>query len=260
MSRRKRNNESGPSDWLTTYSDMVTLLLCFFVLLFSFSTIDAEKWRQLLSSFQGNLGLLESGTALPTSPEGSIIDLDLDLDASEDEAPENISEEDDEFLKLYSNISGYLEDHGIQAELELSKAHTEILLRFKEYILFDSGKADIKPEAFDILDGIAKVLMEFENEIQGIRVEGHTDTRPMNTYLYPTNWELSGGRAVGVARYFQDEHKIPGTKLSYAGFGEYYPIDTNDTEEGMSRNRRVDITIVRVGKPEVIDTNEEIKE
>ena len=260
MSRKRRNKDDGgiPSEWLTTYSDMVTLLLCFFVLLFSFSTIDAEKWRQLLSSFQGNIGVLESGYALPPSV-GDFAD-DIDIERIGDKDSNEPVLEDDEFIKLYQNISDYLEEHGIQAELELSAAHTEILLRFKEYILFDSGKADIKPEALDILDGIANVLIQFEEQIQGIRVEGHTDSRPINTYLYPTNWELSGGRAVGVARYFQDKHDIPGNKLSYAGYGEYYPIDTNDTAEGMSRNRRVDITIVRATEPEVIDTKQQAKE
>lgn len=263
MSRRRRHKEESgvPSDWLTTYSDMVTLLLCFFVLLFSFSTIDAEKWRQLLGSLQGNIGVLESGNALPPATTGDLLD-ELDVDPEEilDKGSDEQSMENDEFIELYKSMSKYLEEHDIQAELELSAAHTEILLRFKEYILFDTGKADIKPDARDILDGIANVLLEFDEQIHRIRVEGHTDSRPINTYIYPTNWELSGGRAVGVVRYFQDRHDIPGNKLSYAGYGEYYPIDTNDTPEGMSRNRRVDITIVRATEPEVIDTKQRKKE
>lgn len=254
MRRRHKSEQDSGSDWLTTYSDMVTLLLCFFVLLFSFSTIDAEKWRQLIGSLQGNIGVLEEGNALP--PVAGNIDDEMEIEHVEREP----MAEDDEFLELYRSISGYLDEHDIQAELELSAAHTEILLRFKEYILFDTGKADIKPEAEVILNGIASVLLQFEKQIQGIRVEGHTDSRPINTYKYPTNWELSGGRAVGVARYFQDGHNIPGNKLSYAGYGEYYPIDTNETAEGRSRNRRVDITIVRAVDPEAIDTKQEIKE
>lgn len=261
MSRRKRHKEDSgvPSSWLTTYSDMVTLLLCFFVLLFSFSTVDAEKWRQLVGSLQGNIGVLEGGHALPPS-EGELSE-DLDI------TPEDIEEDtdgeehiDDEFVKLYENISEYLETNEIQAELELSEAHTEILLRFKEYILFDTGKADIKPEALGILDGIGDVLLEFDEQIQRIRVEGHTDSRPINTYVYPTNWELSGGRAARVVRRFQEKQGIPGEKLSFAGYGEYYPIDTNTTQKGMARNRRVDITIVRVGEPGVIDTKTQTKE
>src|SRR5699024_2299688 len=130
----------------------------------------------------------------------------------------------------------------------------------REYILFDTGKANIKPEALDILDGIAAVLLQFDEQINRIRVEGHTDSRPINTYIYPTNWELSGGRAAGVLRNFQEEHDIPGEKLSSAGYGEHSPIDTINTAEGMARNRRVDITIVRGTEPEDIDTTQELKE
>lgn len=264
MSRRKRDKkDSGiSSNWLTTYSDMVTLLLCFFVLLFSFSTVDAEKWRQLVGSLQGNIGVLEGGYALPPS-EGDMLE-DLDIEPKSQDIEEQINgkeiTDDDEFIKLYENISKYLEENKIQAELELSDAHTEILLRFKEYILFDTGKADIKPKALDILDEIASILLEFDEQIEKIRVEGHTDSRPINTYIYPTNWELSGGRAARVVRYFQEKHGIVGEKLSFAGYGEYHPIDTNTTQEGMARNRRVDITIVRAAEPEVIDTKTNTKE
>lgn len=263
MSKRKQHKEDSGlnSNWLTTYSDMVTLLLCFFVLLFSFSTVDAEKWRQLVGSLQGNIGVLEGGYTLPPSSDGDLAsDLEIEPGDTKTETDNGSLDPDDDFVELYKNISSYLEENSIQAEVELSDAHTEILVRFKEYILFDTGKADIKPEALDILDGIGDVLLKFDSQIQRIRVEGHTDSRPINTYVYPTNWELSGGRAARVVRHFQEHKNIPGYKLSFAGYGEYHPIDTNTTQEGMARNRRVDITIVRVTEPEIIDTKQQTKE
>ena len=244
--RRKKVNNSGNSspEWLTTYSDLVTLLLTFFVLLFSFSTIDAQKWKSLVSSLQGGSGVLDGGTDMSES-KGDLNQDRFVIDEKEMEHKNDNKDSSDKFVNLYYDIEEYIDSNDIQAEVHLSKAHTEILIRFKEYILFDSGRADIKPEAYKILDGIAAIIKKFDKQIQHIRVEGHTDNKPINTYVYPTNWELSGGRAARVVRYFQEKHNIAGSRLSFAGYGEYCPIDTNKTEKGRSKNRRVDITIVR---------------
>jgi len=247
LSRKKRNNEesSGGGEWLTTYGDLVTLLLTFFVLLFSFSTIDAQKWQELVGALSGGIGVLEGGNL--------IVPVE-DIYGENEETKETT----DQFVKLYEEMKKFLEHNDIPAEVSISEDHTEILLRFKDSILFDTGQAYIRPEAFEILDGIAIALNEYQKDIDMIRVDGHADSRPINTYLYPTNWELSSKRAINVVRYFHEEKGIEPSKLFAAAYGSFHPIDSNETEEGMARNRRVEIYIVRSVKPtEITNTEKE---
>lgn len=265
---RPRKNDAPPPGapaWMTTYGDLITNVLVFFVLLFSFSTIDAQKWEALLSSLQGNIGVMEGGR---TTSELPMVD-----DAAMDDQIEQVLErrarrlqksdqgytvteeiaESDEFLRLYQVLHQYLEQNQIQAEIELSPTHTEILIRFQEHVLFDSGQAIIKPASSEILDVIAQVLLEHIETIDKIRVEGHTDNVPIRTFIYPSNWELSADRAIKVVRFFQERHNIAGNMLAGMGFGEYQPISTNDTVDGRAMNRRVDIQIARiVGVADVI--------
>lgn len=264
MSRRnrKQKNQNDSSSWLTTYSDMVTLLLAFFVLLFSFSTVDAQKWQALVDALTGNVGIIDGGQSFSTTPgidDGS--DLDNIADASDlfkdkvmasddpgevDDKSNQIKQQNDkEFVALYESISTYMEENNIDADVLINKAHTEILVRFRDYILFDTGKSDIKQKALNILNEIVLFINDNIDNINFIRVVGSADNRPINTYLYQTNWELSTDRAVKVVRYLQEEHGISGNKLVAAGYGEYHPIESNDTAEGRAKNRRVDIFIVR---------------
>lgn len=257
MSRRRRVKEEtsqGGGEWRTTYGDLVTLLLTFFVLLFSFSTIDAQKWQGLVLSLTGGAGILDGGNAIDGEDVGAYninIDDDILMGRLGNNQDNNIvdGENIDDFVKLYQEIDFFLKERDIPAEVEISEEYTEILIRFKDSILFDTGKADIKPEALEILDGIAVVLKTYQDEIDQVRVEGHADSRPINTYLYPTNWELSSKRAINVVRYFHEEKGIEPSKLSAAAYGPYHPIDTNNTEEGMARNRRVEFYIVRSVEP-----------
>jgi len=269
---RKRAPDTPPPGspaWMTTYGDLITLLLVFFVLLFSFSTIDAQKWQALLSSLQGNVGLFEGGrtvSELPKVDDAAIQDQINEvqrqrtrrLERSEQQITQAEQvEEVDEFVKLYESLRLYFEQNSIQAEIQISPTHMEILVRLQEYMLFDTGEAEIKPMAAEILNSIGNVLVLYIDEIDRIRVEGHTDNRPIRTIQYPSNWELSADRAIKVVRFLQEIRQIPGHKLAGKGFGEYQPIADNSTEEGKAKNRRVDIQIVRVlGTVEVIESEE----
>ena len=273
MARRrppKQENQGGDS-WLTTYGDLVTLLLTFFVLLFSFSTIDAQKWRSFISSFAGGSGILDGGMSIGDSDvTGDELSGDLDIEDFYNLIPENLDdykelEEDqdlvtqdtDAFVRLYRSIEEFLDEQGIPGEVKISEAHTEILLRFKDSVLFDTGEADIIDDAKEVLAGISKVLLEFDDQISRIRIDGHADIRPINTRLYPTNWELSAKRAVNVVRYFSEEQGLEASKLSAAAYGEFHPIDQDKSPESLARNRRVEIFIVRVVEPAQIIEEEE---
>ena len=191
--RRKEPEQNKSGDWLTTYSDMVTLLLTFFVLLFSFSEIDAQKFRSIMSSFQGGTGVLEGGTTL------ELEELDENFDG--------ILEEDLE--KLKDILEEYADSIGLGSQIVLSVEERGLVIRFMDNVLFDSGKADLKPESIEILKSIAEILNRKEFEERLIKIEGHTDTDPIvYSRDFPTNWELSAARATNVLRYLEFLHQV----------------------------------------------------
>ncbi len=236
MRKRRKDEKSNVGNWLTTYSDMVTLLLCFFVLLFSFSEIDAQKFRSIMSSFQGGAGVLEGGTTL---------DLEKDLELSE-----GLLEEDLENLK--GILEEYADSVGLGEEIILSVEERGLVVRFMDSVLFDSGKADLKPESKKILKNVADILNREEFKDKLIKVEGHTDTDPiLYSKKYPTNWELSAIRATNVLRYLVEEGNIEGNRISSSGYSYYRPIAPNDTKENKAKNRRVDIVILKSSFEEI---------
>ncbi len=234
--RRRKDEQNNTGNWLTTYSDMVTLLLTFFVLLFSFSEIDAQKFRSIMSSFQGGAGVLEGGTSL---------NLDENLGSTE-----GLLEEDLE--KLKDILEEYAESIGLGEEIILSVEERGLVVRFMDSVLFDSGKADLKPESKEILKSVAEILNRDEFKDKFIKVEGHTDTDPiLYSKKYPTNWELSVIRATNVLRYLVEEENIEGNRISSSGYSYYRPIAPNDTRENKAKNRRVDIVILRSSFEEI---------
>ncbi|MGB9860089.1 MAG: OmpA family protein [Moorellaceae bacterium] len=234
--RNKENQEEGAPTWMITYSDLMTQLVVFFVLIFSFSVINQQKFQRFLASFQG-VGILESGVGIlaqaePT-PERNQEALELPLDT---EALAQARE----MMETYQSIKSFLAESGLEDMVEVRYEEGGVALDIKERILFDSGKADLKPEAMLVLDKLATLLAKLPNNI---RVEGHTDNRPINTQEFPSNWELSAARAIRVVRYFIDKHKLEPSRFTAVGHGEYHPLVPNDSPEHMAQNRRVVILI-----------------
>lgn len=235
MRRRKKKNNSQEAGWMATYADMVTLLLCFFVLLFSFSTIDAQKFRDIMSSFQGDLGVLEGGKT---------------LDETEYVEPEDAKGDiSDEELVAFDNIQKYIEDYAkennLEDEIQLQYNERGLVIRTMDNVFFDSGKADIKPKAKEILLFIGNVLKKDELLDKQIKVEGHTDNVRMKSEEFPSNWELSVIRATNVLRLFVEEIGISPKRISASGYGPNRPVAPNDSNENKAKNRRVDIIILK---------------
>jgi chemotaxis protein MotB len=234
--RRDRSTEENGSgnEWLTTYSDLVTLLLCFFVLLFSFSEIDAKKFEAIIRSFQGSLSVLDGGK--------TIDDDQFINQAMQSNKLFRDQEEVESMERLYQQLDEYIHQNNLQATVVLAVEERGLLIRFNDQVLFDSGKADIKKEVEKILDDIGKILNQNQKLI---RVEGHTDNVPIHTQKYPSNWELSTARAVNVVKFFIERTGISPARLSAAGYSEYHPIASNDTSENRQKNRRVDVVILK---------------
>lgn len=234
--RRNRGGAGGSSvsEWMTTYSDLVTLLLCFFVLLFSFSVIDAKKFEAIIRSFQGSLSVLDSGK---TIDEDQYISQALESSRLLREQQEAESME-----WLYRQLDEYIQQNNLEGTVVLGVEERGLLIRFKDQVLFDSGKAVIRKDGEPIVQSIGEILKQND---RAIRVEGHTDNVPMHSLLYPSNWELSTARAVNVVKFFIEKVGIAPTRLSAAGYSEYHPIADNDTAENRQKNRRVDVVILR---------------
>jgi len=237
MSRRRRRagseTDSTPS-WLLTYSDMVTLLLTFFILLYSYSVIDVQRFQEVLSSIQvaflGHEGVLES-TPLPAENE------------EDDSPPIETPAQIDPIIITYEAVKLYILEQGMEDYVHPRLEERGVVLEIEDNILFDSGRAEIKEEAAEVLKKISGILKSVTNQII---VEGHTDNIPINTARYPSNWELSVDRAVRVVRYFIEKHHMPPERFLATGYGEYHPVATNETVEGRARNRRVNIVISNV--------------
>ncbi len=234
-SREKSGGDSS-DNWLTTYSDMVTLLLAFFVLLYSFSTVNVESLGQIQSSLKAAFGILEGGTGI-LNEENVAVDGGL------------VPAQNLQFTEVVqlSNIRGVLErrlqdkDEGM-VPLKYALETRGLVIRFESSVLFDSGQAQLKGEAKEVLREVAEVLEGIPNQI---RVEGHTDNVPISTEKFPSNWELSVARAARVVRFLIENHKVNPKQLSAAGYGPYRPIASNETPQGRKLNRRVDIVILK---------------
>lgn len=232
MRKRKKEEKENAQEWLTTYSDMVTLLLCFFILLFSFSEIDAQKFRTIMSSFQGGTGVLESGSAMdiPEELEGDV----------------NVNADEDELKELKDVIEEYAKNIGMEDEITLKIEQRGLAIRFMDSVFFDSGKAEIKSESKEILHYMAELLNKKEFKGKFIKIEGHTDSDPIvYSTTYPTNWELSSTRATNVLRYLIESEGIDGDRVSSSGYSFYRPVASNNTKENKAKNRRVDIVILK---------------
>ncbi|MCG0274580.1 MAG: OmpA family protein [Thermosediminibacteraceae bacterium] len=232
---RRRNsadndNPPGAPLWMTTYGDLITQILIFFVLLFALSNLDAKKFEMAMGSLRGSLGILDGGRSLV---EGSFVEEGL--------VGENLfAGEDRELNELRNTILQVIKENDFQS-IRVEMDERGLAVRFMEGALFDSGKANLKEDARQVLDKIAPILKKINRPI---RVEGHTDDVPIHTKEFPSNWELSTARAVNVLKYLIEKHNIPPRMISAAGYGEYHPVVPNDSEENRALNRRVDIIIL----------------
>jgi chemotaxis protein MotB len=259
LSRKKQRQEesSGAPEWMTTYSDMVTLLLTFFIMLFSMATIDKNKFTDIAKSLSNSLMNLSTGESILDSSGKSIITVDF-VNPSDKNLPEQkekyIESAEEMVIDAQRQIHNMEMDiakdeirqaadaQGIGEKVEIVEEKDYILVRLESEVFFDSGSADIRPGGFLVLQQFAEILRNIDNEIL---VSGHTDNVPINTPLYKSNWELSTARATTVVRYFTETLGLDPVKFTATGNGEFRPIGDNNTAEGRQRNRRIEIMIMK---------------
>lgn len=232
FSEAEEEDDEEEADWKDSYSDLMTDLLAVFVLLLSFALIN--------QSAASRKAIAELESMVDITPKISV------FSDQEGVLPDQSSKEpqEDDFNELYEAIKQYIKDEGLSEELNVTKqGNDEILLRVSASVFFDSGSADINTNAEPFLDKISDMLVMYKKVIKMVRIEGHTDDRPMKSYKFDSNWELSASRAVNVLRRIVEISHLESKKFSAVGYSEFYPIATNDTIAGRAKNRRVDFFI-----------------
>lgn len=233
MARERKKSEGlTGNEWMATYSDTVTLLMTFFILLFAISS-------------QINESISKSSIAAGASGGSSILQFDL----YDGEVPIIGGESDIEGEgvltkkeQTYKEAKDFLSNNKeLQDIITIEDNERGVIVELKDNILFESASSQLKADSRVVLDKVSELLASIDNDIL---VEGHTDNVPINTYDFPSNWELSADRAVNVVRYFVEEKGLDPTRFSASGYGEYHPVAPNDTYENKAKNRRVNILII----------------
>lgn len=240
--RKMKTSDSGGGSpgWMTTFSDLMSLLLTFFILLFSMSSVSDSKFNDasasIISAFSGS-----GGGLLPGGTNGS-----SEGDSSQDGAEgtgtgENGEDIPQELIEMYKQMEKELKEQGMEGNIGIEIDSEGIYLDIKDSILFSSGSAEIVGSGKETLDNLAELINQVDNEVI---VEGYTDNVPMSNEQYASNWELSTSRAVSVLRYLSEEKQVDPKRLSARGYGEHHPIAPNDTAKNRAENRRVNIVIL----------------
>ena len=234
------NVTEGAPAWMATFADLVTLLMCFFVLLFAMSTTQQETYKELVRSLRSALGaqaVPESGTreGLTMHPVPSEKTEDSQ---SVDELGGMIEKELDDIV---SEVRELVLLNKLGGEVSVTKTEAGVVITMSDLLLFSAGGARLSPKGLEILEKVASVLSRLAYHV---KVKGHTDSEPITSPIYPSNWELSSARASTVTRLLVANGVSP-FYISAEGYAQYHPVATNDTALGRARNRRVEIVYER---------------
>jgi len=216
------HDAAGSMRWLLTYADLITLLMAFFIVMYAMSRLDAARYASVAEALGRVLrGGVSLGGVLPGG-QGA--------------------EAQDEMQEVARNLQEYIRSHGLEGKVTLILTPEGLNVSFTGSVLFDLGKADLRPDALPILEEVAGYLSRIPNFVG---VAGSTDDLKISTPQFPSNWELSVVRATTVIRFLTEEYGLDPHRFIALGYGEYHPLYPNTSEENRARNRRVDIIIYR---------------
>jgi len=229
MARKKTEEPRGGAPlWVLTYGDVMSLLLCFFILLHSYSTLELEKFNKAMSSLKGALGVMPYQQSAAPVPN-----VQMKPGKGERKSKGKRS-------KAIAALNNVISDNKLIGIVRVSETNNGIHITIGDPALFDTGKDEIKTIILPVLEQIVEVI---NTGNENVRVEGHTDNVPIHNDRFKDNWELSIARAMSVIRYIRDQQVIDPRRLRPVGCGEFHPVASNDTQDGRALNRRVEIFI-----------------
>ena len=261
--KRQEEPKKGAPAWQSTFSDLMNLLLCFFVLLFSMSTVDAEKFEMVIASLRSSMSILPAGGS--AIGDGNMVSAGVnqlefldsyyndlansqtmhenDVDGEEKDVSDAYKEQElAESEQMAEEVQNAVNQYGLQDLVEVDFNAEYVRISLSGAILFESGSAEFVSDAKPVLDKISKILDNYDKNV--IEVEGHTDNVPIvSPGKYEDNDVLSMYRALNVADYIRDASSLNPAHIKSSGRGEYMPVADNSTAEGRALNRRVEIKI-----------------
>ncbi len=233
MAKKAAKCSEGAPEWMVTYGDMMSLLLTFFILIVSFSSIQESEYQKAMGSLKGALGILKYKDSMVKLSPKKFVQLQ-----GFRSTPANVK---------VSDIEKFIEKNNLADSITVEVTKNGIAIRLMNPVLFDLGKADLKTSGHPILDKIIELAKTYPNKI---RVEGHTDDLPIHTPEFRSNWELSAIRAINVIHYFQEVGHVNPRRMYCVGYGPYKPLVPNTTEANRAKNRRVEIYLENVSPAE----------
>lgn len=265
-SARSAKKSSGAPAWIVTFADLMSLLLTFFVLLLSFSSMEIDQFKKLagtmnesfgLQSFDYLEGIIElDGVAVGTAPKNVLpialpqVDLPEKITISEEDAPEGddapVQEASDKAAeasrRTFNDLQSVMANEIATDVMDLIRAGNVTIIRFPDQVSFPSGSGELKTEFLPVLSKLLGVLQDSQGQII---ISGHTDDLPIATAQHRSNWDLSASRATSVAHYILEFTAIAPERITVQGYADSRPLAPNDTAENRAKNRRVEITILQ---------------
>ncbi len=251
MARKKKPPEQENHErWLVSYADFITLLFAFFVVMFATSQTDKAKAQQVSESVKraldgekmtSVLAAILGGTVNDNGKGNAMMRGPGGVQKQVAEKPEDKKEKLAELVPSLKVLSEELKKEIESGRIEISMQPRGLVVSFAQAALFPSGEDVISPDAYEGLEKVAAAINRLPNPV---RLEGHTDSIPIRTPRFRSNWELSAARSIALMAILTEKYGVPADRLSIAGYADTAPIASNDTEAGRARNRRVDIVVL----------------
>ncbi|GGD96662.1 flagellar motor protein MotB [Paenibacillus nasutitermitis] len=253
MSRRHKNEhheEHADESWLIPYADLLTLLLALFIVLYAMNSVDSKKFEDMSKAFNSALdsgvGVLENTSVITTGEEMDRNNKTKPKpeDATTDAKRNELMKKEQQALEdLKKQIDKYIQANGLTNQLDTKLNQSQLMITISDNALFPSGSSKVKPDARILAKAIANMLTSYSD--YEIVVSGHTDNEPISNSDFQSNWDLSSSRAIRFMDVLLLNENLNPKLFSAIGYGEYRPVDSNDTVLGRSKNRRVEVSIIR---------------
>lgn len=247
--KHQEHEEHADESWLLPYSDLMTLLLALFIVLFGMSTVDAQKFQEMSEAFKsvltGGTGVLDQNS-MSSNNNNANSDKEIPKPSSDGlmrQKNELMRKEQENLEALKKQLDSYIKNNGLTDQLDTKLNQSQLMITISDNALFPSGEAEVKPNARILAKAISTMLQEFPD--YEVIVSGHTDNVPISTYEFPSNWDLSSVRALNFMKILLLNDQLDPKKFSAIGYGEYHPVASNETNIGRAQNRRVEVSIIR---------------
>lgn len=244
MARKKKGHDKEPNHerWLVSYGDFITLLFAVFVTLYAMSQTDKKKVEEVIAGMRDSFGYSSTSPGSKLNViDSSAINVFPSLGRQSPPGRGKGKGGEHDFRSTKAAIEAYLMKARAQQKVSVSLSRRGLVVSLKEAGFFDSGSATLKQSSYALLNDVIHSLASYSN---AIRIEGHTDNIPISSRSFPTNWELSTARATNVLQYLASQVDFEPGRMCAAGYGQYRPVADNASDEGRSKNRRVDIVLL----------------